>query len=99
MSNLPSYEDLENAVLNAVTAIHCLTVERNNLRSCADAQETQLASLRDANEHLRRQLVLIGYSYMNYASCSTSPLHDVAGGMQAAECDHSTEATGKSAVR
>ena len=73
MSDLPSYRELEDAVLNAVAAIHCLTVERNNLRSCVDAQESKLASLRDENAHLRRQIILIGESYLNYAaSCANS---------------------------
>ena len=71
MSNRASYEDLENAVLNAVAAIHCLSVERNSLRLCSEAQEDKMAALRDANEHLRRQLILIGDSYADYAaSCA-----------------------------
>ena len=85
MGDLPTYQDLENGVLNAVTAIHCLTVERNNLRCCLDAQESQLAALRDANEHLRRQIILIGDSYMNYATSCADSLQHVAQAMQAAE--------------
>ena len=37
------YEDLENAVLNAVTAIHRLSVDRNN---CASAQRHKKAKSR-----------------------------------------------------
>ena len=71
MSDRASYEDLENAVLNAVAAIHCLSAERNSLRLCSDAQEDKIAALRDANEHLRRQLILMGDSYADYAaSCA-----------------------------
>ena len=73
MSNRASYEDLENAVLNAVAAIHCLSVERNSLRLCSEAQEDKMAALRDANEHSRRQLILIGDSYADYAaSCAAN---------------------------
>ena len=68
MSDLASYNDLENAVLNAVAAIHCLSVERNNLRHHVEAYDNQIGSLRDANEHLRRQIVLIDDSYKAYAA-------------------------------
>ena len=55
MEGLPSYQDLENAVLNGATAIHCLTAERNQLRGRVEAQEAELETLRATNEHLRRQ--------------------------------------------
>ena len=49
MDGLPSYQDLENAVLNGATAIHCLTAERNQLRGHVEAQEAELESLRTTN--------------------------------------------------
>lgn len=82
MDGLPSYRDLENAVLNGATAIHCLTAERNQLRSRVEAQETELESLRATNEHLRRQLLLIGDSYVRYAASCASQLQNVALAMQ-----------------
>ena len=72
MDGLPSYQDLENAVLNGATAIHCLTAERNQLRGRVEAQEAELESLRTTNEHLRRQLLLIGDSYLKYAASCAS---------------------------
>ena len=85
MSDLASYNDLENAVLNAVAAIHCLSTERNNLRHRLEANESQIGSLRDANEHLRRQIVLIRDSYMDYAASCANSLEGVALVMRAAE--------------
>ena len=85
IGDLPSYQELENTVLNAVTAIHCLTAERNNLRKSVEAQESQLANLRYANEHLRRQILLIGDSYIKYASSCANSLQDVAQAMDAAK--------------
>ena len=85
MDGLPSYQDLENAVLNGATAIHCLTAERNQLRSKIEAQETELASLRATNEHLRRQLLLIGDSYVKYATSCASQLQHIAQAMQDVE--------------
>ena len=35
---LPSYKDLENAVLDGTAAIHCLTHERDHLRSRVELQ-------------------------------------------------------------
>jgi FtsZ-binding cell division protein ZapB len=83
MSDLASYNDLENAVLNAVAAIHCLSVERNNLRHRLEANESEIGSLRDANEHLRRQIVLIGDSYTDYAASCANSLAGVALAMRA----------------
>ena len=85
MSDLASYNDLENAVLNAVAAIHCLSVERNNLRHHVEAYDNQIGSLRDANEHLRRQIVLIDDSYKAYAASCVNSLESVALVMRAAE--------------
>ena len=85
MDGLPSYQDLENAVLNGATAIHCLTAERNQLRSKIEAQETELESLRATNEHLRRQLLLIGDSYVKYAASCASQLQHIAQAMQDVE--------------
>ena len=85
MSDAASYNDLENAVLNAVAAIHCLSVERNNLRHRVEAYDNQIGSLRDANEHLRRQIVLIGDSYKAYAASCANSLESVALVMRAAE--------------
>jgi predicted nucleic acid-binding Zn-ribbon protein len=85
MDGLPSYQDLENAVLNGATAIHCLTAERNQLRSRIEAQETEIESLRTTNEHLRRQLLLIGDSYVKYAASCASQLQHIAQAMQNVE--------------
>lgn len=82
MDGLPSYQDLENAVLNGATAIHCLTAERNQLRGHVEAQEAELESLRTTNEHLRRQLLLIGDSYLKYAASCASQLQHIAQAMQ-----------------
>ena len=85
LDGLPSYQDLENAVLNGATAIHCLTAERNQLRSHVEAQEAELESLRATNAHLRRQLLLIGDSYLKYAASCASELQHVAQAMQDVE--------------
>ena len=85
MDGLPSYQDLENAVLNGATAIHCLTAERNQLRGRVEAQEAELESLRATNEHLRRQLLLIGDSYLKYAASCASQLQHIAQAMQDVE--------------
>jgi len=85
MDGLPSYQDLENAVLNGATAIHCLTAERNDLRNRLDAQESELMNLRATNEHLRRQLILIGDSYVKYAASCAGQLQHVAQAMQDVE--------------
>jgi hypothetical protein len=82
MDGLPSYQELENAVLNGATAIHCLTAERNQLRSRVEAQEAELEGLRATNEHLRRQLLLIGDSYLKYAASCASQLQHVVQAMQ-----------------
>jgi hypothetical protein len=84
MSDFATYEELEKVVLDAVAAIHC-TVERNNLRRCVDAHERGIARLREENEHLRRQLVLIGDSYLAYAASCANSLEHVALAMHAAE--------------
>ena len=93
MSDLASYNDLENAVLNAVAAIHCLSVERNNLRHRVDANDNQIGSLRDANEHLKRQIVLIGDSYKDYAASCANSLESVALMMRAAEHNAKADAS------
>lgn len=85
LDGLPSYQDLENAVLNGATAIHCLTAERNKLRSHVEAQDAELEGLRATNEHLRRQLLLIGDSYLKYAASCASELQHVAQAMQDVE--------------
>jgi hypothetical protein len=85
MDGLPSYQELENAVLNGATAIHCLTAERNQLRDRVEAQEAELEGLRATNEHLRRQLLLIGDSYLKYAASCASQLQHIAQAMQDVE--------------
>jgi hypothetical protein len=85
MDGLPSYQDLENAVLDGATAIHCLTAERNQLRSRVEAQESELESLRATNEHLRRQLLLIGDSYLKYAASCASQLQHIVQAMHDVE--------------
>ena len=71
---LPSYKDLENAVLDGTAAIHCLTHERDHLRGRVELQERELVSLRAMNEDLWRQLVAIGESYMKFAASCVNQL-------------------------
>ena len=82
---LPSYKDLENAVLDGTAAIHCLTHERDHLRSRVELQERELVSLRATNDDLRRQILLIGESYMKFAASCISQLETVGHLMQGAE--------------
>ena len=82
---LPSYKDLENAVLDGTAAIHCLTHERDNLRSRVELQERELVSLRATNEDLRRQLVAIGESSMKFAASCISQLETIGQVMQGVE--------------
>ena len=65
------YEELENAVLNAVTQSLSFG-GAEHLRLYSEAQEDKIAAPRDANEHLRRQLILIGDSYADYAASCAS---------------------------
>ena len=69
---LPSYKDLENAVLDGTAAIHCFTHERDHLRSRVELQERELVSLRATNVDLRRQLMTIGESCMKFAASCIS---------------------------
>ena len=85
MDGLPSYQDLENAVLNGATAIHCLTAERNQLRVRLESQDLELIRLRTANEDLRRQIAVIGESYMRFASSCVTQLQCVGQAMQQME--------------
>lgn len=72
---LPSYqEQLETALLDGAGAIKCLTAERDQLRSRLDAQERQLSSLLRTNEDLRRQIALIGESYVRFATSCAAQL-------------------------
>jgi len=48
----PSYVELESALLDGAAAIHCLTAERNQLRSRLEAQEHELLRLRATNDDL-----------------------------------------------
>ena len=61
----PSCMELESALLDGAAAIHCLTAERNQLRVRLESQELELVRLRAANEDLRRQIAVIGESYMH----------------------------------
>src|SRR5262245_13635755 len=72
---LPSYKDLENAVLDGTAAIHCLTHERDHLRSRVELQERELVSLRATNDDLRRQLMTIGESCMKFAASAQHRVH------------------------
>jgi hypothetical protein len=74
---LPSYKDLENAVLDGTAAIHCLTHERDHLRGRVELQERELVTLRATNEDLRRQLVAIGESYMKFAASCINQLETI----------------------
>jgi hypothetical protein len=87
---LPSYKDLENAVLDGTAAIHCLTHERDHLRSRLELQERELVSLRATNEDLRRQLLAIGESYMKFAASCISQLETIGHVMQGVENRDST---------
>jgi hypothetical protein len=60
VGGLPSYEDLERAVLGGAAAIHSLTTERDELRSRCEAQERELTILRATSDDLRRQLFWLG---------------------------------------
>ena len=82
---LPSYKDLENAVLDGTAAIHCLTHERDHLRGRVELQERELVSLRAMNEDLRRQLVAIGESYMKFAASCINQLETIGHVMQGVE--------------
>jgi hypothetical protein len=82
---LPSYRDLEDAVLDGTAAIHCLTHERDHLRSRVELQERELVSLRATNDDLRRQLVMIGESYMKFAASCISQLETIGHVMQGVE--------------
>ena len=82
---LPSYKDLENAVLDGTAAIHCLTHERDHLRSRVELQERELVNLRATNEDLRRQLVAIGDSYMKFAASCINQLETIGHVMQGVE--------------
>jgi hypothetical protein len=55
------------------------------LRGRVEAQEAELESLRATNEHLRRQLLLIGDSYLKYAASCASQLQHIAQAMQDVE--------------
>lgn len=87
---LPSYNDLENAVLDGTAAIHCLTHERDHLRSRVELQERELVSLRATNDDLRRQLMTIGESYMKFAASCISQLETISLAMQGVENRSST---------
>lgn len=80
-----SYQELEGALLDGVAAIHCLTTERDHLRSRVEAQENELITLRATNKDLRHQLVLIGDSYLKFATSCVTQLQYVGQAMQAAE--------------
>jgi hypothetical protein len=82
---LPSYKDLENAVLDGTAAIHCLTHERDHLRSRVELHERELVSLRATNEDLRRQLVAIGESYMKFAASCINQLEAIGQVMEGVE--------------
>ena len=82
---LPSYKDLENAVLDGTAAIHCLTHERDHLRNRVELQERELVNLRATNEDLRRQLVAIGDSYMKFAASCINQLETIGHVMQCVE--------------
>ena len=82
---LPSYKDLENAVLDGTAAIHCLTHERDHLRGRVELQERELVSLRAMNEDLWRQLVAIGESYMKFAASCVDQLETIGHVMQGVE--------------
>ena len=58
---------------------------------------SQIGSLRDANEHLRRQIVLIGDSYRDYAASCANSLESVALVMRAAE--HNGKAGANGAIK
>jgi hypothetical protein len=82
IGRLPSYEDLERAVLGSASAIQSLTTERDELRSRVDIQADEIAMLRVANDNLRRQLVLIGDSYVGFANSCVEQLQHVSHAME-----------------
>ena len=85
LTSRPSYLELENALLDGVAAIQCLTAERNQLRSRLATQEQELLSLRATNEELRRQIAAIGDSYMRFATSCVGQLQQVSQVMQELE--------------
>ena len=81
VGGLPSYEDLERAVLGGAAAIHSLTTERDELRSRCEAQERELTILRATSDDLRRQLVLVGDCYVRFANSCVVQLQHVSRAM------------------
>lgn len=81
----PPYVELEHALLDGAAAIHCLTAERNHLRSRLESQEHELLRLRATNEDLRRQIAVIGDSYMKFATSCVTQLQYVGHAMQEVE--------------
>jgi hypothetical protein len=81
----PSYSELESALLDGAAAIHCLTAERNHLRLRLESQEHEIIRLRTANDDLRRQIAVIGESYMQFASSCVTQLQRVGHAMQELE--------------
>jgi hypothetical protein len=81
----PSYVELESALLDGAAAIHCLTAERNQLRSRLESQDHELLRLRATNEDLRRQIAVIGDSYMRFATSCVTQLQYVGHAMQEVE--------------
>jgi predicted nucleic acid-binding Zn-ribbon protein len=82
-SLLPSYqEQLETALLDGASAIKSLTAERDQLRNRLDTQDRQLSTLMGTNEDLRRQIALIGESYVRFATSCVSELQCLEHAMQ-----------------
>ena len=82
VGGLPSYEDLEQAVLGGAAAIHSLTTERDELRRRCEAQERELTILRAKSDDLRRQLVLVGDCYVRFANSCVVQLQHVSRAME-----------------
>jgi hypothetical protein len=82
VGGLPSYEELEGAVFGSAAAIHSLTTDRDDWRSRCEIQERELEFLRATNDELRRQLVLIGESYVKFATSCVVQLEHVGHAMQ-----------------
>jgi chromosome segregation ATPase len=85
LSSRPSYSELESALFEGAAAIEYLTAERNQLRSQVRLQEQELRHLRTANDDLRRQIALIGDSYMKFASACATQLQHVSRAMNETE--------------
>jgi hypothetical protein len=65
---LQADETLESAALAGAAAIQRIIAERDSLRSWASSQQREITSLRNANEDLRRRMLLARQCYVELAT-------------------------------